>query len=74
MSLLGKFTKKDMPKKQSFELPQSLIDLIDSYIEYANEKGIEIDKNELAVLCFNETFAKEKDFQNWHKTNIQKAN
>lgn len=73
MSLLGKFTKKDLPKKQSFELPQSLINLIDSYIGYANEKGIEINKNELAVLCFNETFVKEKDFQNWLKTNVQKA-
>lgn len=73
MSLLGKFTKKDLPKKQSFDLPQSLIDLFDSYISYGKEKGIEIDKNELAVLCFNETFSKEKDFQNWLKTNVQKA-
>ena len=73
MSLLGKFSKKDLQKKQSFDLPQSVIELVDSYVAFGNEKNIEIDKNELAALCFTDTLSREKDFQSWLKNNAPKA-
>lgn len=73
MSLLGKFSKKDLPKKQSFELPQSVIDLIEAYVKFGAGKNIEIDKNELAALCFTDTLSREKDFQTWLKNQTPKA-
>ncbi|HRH40468.1 MAG TPA: hypothetical protein PKY82_02400 [Pyrinomonadaceae bacterium] len=73
MSILGRFSKKDLPKKQSFDLPQSVIDLIETYIKFGAEKGIEVDKNELAALCFTDTLSREKDFQSWLKNQTPKA-
>ncbi len=66
-TFLDRFTKKDVKRKQSFELPASVIDSISDYADYGKERDVEVDSNELVAEAVKDFLARDREFQMWRK-------
>ncbi len=66
-TFLDRFTKKDLKRKQSFELPESVIDLINDYSGYGKSRDVEVDSNQLVAEAVKDFLARDREFQAWRK-------
>ncbi len=66
-TFLDRFTKKDLKRKQSFELPESVIDLINDYSGYGKSRDVEVDTNQLVAEAVKDFLARDREFQAWRK-------
>ncbi len=66
-TFLDRFSKKDLVKKQSFELPVSVLDAISDYARYGRSGGVEVDTNQLVSEAVRDFLGRDRIFQSWRK-------
>lgn len=66
-TFLDRFSKKDLSRKQSFELPESVLDAISDYARYGKSGGVEVDTNQLVSEAVRDFLGRDRIFQSWRK-------
>ncbi len=66
-TFLNRFSKKDLFKKQSFELPESVLDAISDYARYGKSGGVDVDTNQLVSEAVRDFLGRDRIFQAWRK-------
>ncbi len=64
-TFLDRFTKKDLLRKQSFELPESVLDSINDYSGYGKSGGVDVDTNQLVSEAVKDFLGRDRKFQAW---------
>jgi hypothetical protein len=66
-TFLDRFSKKDLSRKQSFELPESVLDAISDYARYGKSGGVDVDTNQLVSEAVRDFLGRDRIFQSWRK-------
>jgi hypothetical protein len=66
-TFLDRFSKKDLSRKQSFELPESVLDASSDYARYGKSGGVEVDTNQLVSEAVRDFLGRDRIFQSWRK-------
>jgi hypothetical protein len=66
-TFLDRFSKKDLSRKQSFELPESVLDAISDYARYGKSGGVDVDTNQLVSEAVRDFLGRDRKFQAWRK-------
>ncbi len=66
-TFLDRFSKKDLSRKQSFELPVSILDSINDYARYGKSGGVDVDINQLVSEAVRDFLGRDRIFQTWRK-------
>ena len=64
-TFLDRFTKKDLLRKQSFELAESILDSISDYSRYGKSGGVEVDTNQLVSEAVKDFLGRDRKFKAW---------
>lgn len=72
-TFLTRFAKKETLKKQSFELPQPLLDSIEDYCAYAGLNDVKVDRNEIAAESIKDFLLRDSGFQSYLRTKADQA-